>query len=437
MKIREIKAREVLDSRGNPTVEVEVFLENNSKGRAIVPSGASTGKYEAIELRDGDPNRYKGKGVHSVLRNIREEIAPALIGRTAENQFVIDKIMLELDGTYNKGRLGANAILAVSMATAKAAANAYNMPLYRYLGGCFPPVLPTPMLNLINGGKHADNNLDIQEFMIVPAGFNSFAEALRAASEIFHTLKELLKNKKLNTNVGDEGGFAPQLENNASALELLLEAIEKAGYKPGEQIYLALDSAASSFFSEGKYLFDGEKLSAQELSDYYIQLCQKYPIISLEDPLDEEDWEGWSYLTSKLEDKVQIVGDDLFTTNIDRLKKGFETGAANSILIKLNQNGTLTDTLLTMETAWKNGFNTVISHRSGETEDTFIADLAVGSRAGQIKTGSVCRSERTAKYNQLLRIEEELGKEAIYAGLSPFANFQNSQKARKTDKSEE
>ncbi len=425
MKIRELIGREILDSRGNPTVEVEVVLDGGVRGRAAVPSGASTGKYEALELRDKSPDRYKGKGVQLALRNIREEIAPAIIGTEALNQVLIDSILLELDGTNDKSRLGANAMLGVSLACARAAANALNLPLFRYLSGVFPNILPVPLLNLINGGQHADNNLDIQEFMIVPAGRPSFSEALRAASEIFHTLKGLLKESGLNTNVGDEGGFAPQLKDNREALELLLKAIEKAGYKPGEDVFLALDAAASSFYKDGKYSVDGKELSSDEMIEFYSSLCDQYPIISIEDPLDEEDWDGWKNFTQHLGEKIQIVGDDLFVTNVARLSRGIEEKSANAILIKLNQIGTLSETINAVVTAVKNGFNAVISHRSGETEDTFIADLAVATGVGQIKTGSVARSERVAKYNQLLRIEESLGKVSLFAGVTPYQKFKN------------
>ena len=425
MKIRDIIGREILDSRGNPTVEVEVVLDGGVMGRAAVPSGASTGKYEALELRDNSPERYKGKGVQMALRNIREEIAPALVGQNALEQFTIDSILLEVDGTESKSRLGANAILGVSMACARAAANALNLPLFRYLSGVFPPVLPVPLLNLINGGQHADNNLDIQEFMIVPAGHPSFSEALRAASEIFHTLKALLKERGLNTNVGDEGGFAPQLKSNREALDLLTESIEKAGYKPGEEVFLALDVAASSFYRDGHYSVEEKEFSSEQLIEYFDSLCENYPIISIEDPLDEEDWEGWKEFTAQLGDKIQIVGDDIFVTNVKRLKRGIDENSANAILIKLNQIGTLSETLQAINLALKNRLNAVISHRSGETEDTFIADLAVATGVGQIKTGSVARSERVAKYNQLLRIEESLGKSALFAGKNPFVNYKN------------
>ena len=419
-EIVEVRAREVLDSRGNPTVEAEVVLDDGSIGRAIVPSGASTGKFEALELRDGDTSRYKGKGVLKAVKNITDVIAPKIIGMNAFDQVGIDNVMIELDGTENKSRLGANAILAVSMAVARAAAEYLGVPLYRYIGGVSSRVLPVPFMNVINGGKHADNNLDIQEFMIVPAGAPSFKEALRYGAEVFHTLKSILHDRGDSTAVGDEGGFAPSLESNEEAIKLLVEAIEKAGYEPGKDVYIALDCAASSFYKDGKYSVDGKLMTSEELMDYYGNLIEKYPIISIEDPFDEEDWDAFVAFKKKYGDKIQIVGDDLYVTNVKRLSKGIELGATNSILIKLNQIGTLTETLEAIDLAKKNNMTYIISHRSGETEDTFIADLAVGSNSGMIKTGSLSRSERIAKYNRLLRIEEELGNIAVYPGIGAF-----------------
>ncbi|MCD6450546.1 MAG: phosphopyruvate hydratase [Thermotogaceae bacterium] len=419
-EIVNIVAREVLDSRGNPTVEAEVILDDGTLGRAIVPSGASTGKFEALELRDGDKSRYGGKGVLKAVNNINEVIAPKLIGINVFDQALIDKILLELDGTENKSKLGANAILAVSMAVARAAANYADEPLYKYLGGVMARTLPVPFMNVINGGKHADNNLDIQEFMIVPAGAPTFKEALRYGAEVFHTLKKLLHEEGHVTAVGDEGGFAPNLKSNEEAVQVLIKAIENAGYKPGEDVFIALDSAASSFYRDGKYLVDGKEMIADELIEYYVDLVEKYPIISIEDPFDEEDWETFVKFTEKVGDKVQIVGDDIYVTNIKRLKKGIEMKASNSILIKLNQIGSVTETLETIEVAKRASMTYVISHRSGETEDTFIADLAVATNSGMIKTGSLSRSERIAKYNRLLRIEEELGDVAVFPGLEAF-----------------
>ncbi len=419
-EIIDVRAREVLDSRGNPTVEAEVTLDDGTVGRAIVPSGASTGKFEALELRDGDKSRYKGKGVLKAVKNVNEVIAPKLIGVNVFDQVLIDKILLELDGTENKSKLGANAILAVSMATARAGAEYAGEPLYRYLGGVSARVLPVPFMNVINGGKHADNNLDIQEFMIVPAGAPSFREALRYGAEVFHTLKKILHEEGHVTAVGDEGGFAPILKSNEEAIQVLIKAIEEAGYKPGEDVFIALDSAASSFYKDGKYFVDGKEMSADELIDYYVSLVGKYPIISIEDPFDEEDWEAFVKFTEKVGDKVQVVGDDLYVTNVKRLSKGIEMNATNSILIKLNQIGSVTETLHTIDVAKKAGMSYIISHRSGETEDTFIADLAVATGSGMIKTGSLSRSERIAKYNRLLRIEEELGDIALYPGLEAF-----------------
>ncbi|MGJ8454551.1 phosphopyruvate hydratase [Pseudothermotoga sp. U03pept] len=420
-EIIDIRAREVLDSRGNPTVEVEVFLEDGTFASAIVPSGASTGKFEALELRDKG-KRYMGKGVQSAVRNVNETIAPKIIGMNVYDQPVIDRVMIELDGTENKSKLGANAILGVSMAVARAAATSLNLPLYKYLGGPNAKVLPVPFMNVINGGKHADNSLDIQEFMIVPAGAPCFAEALRYGAEVFHSLKKILHDAGHVTSVGDEGGFAPNLSSNEEAIKVLIEAIKAAGYEPGKDIFIALDSAASSFYdSETKtYQIDKTQKTTKQLVEYYVSLVEKYPIISLEDPLDEEDWEGFAQLTAKIGNRVQIVGDDIYVTNINRLKKGVKEKASNSILIKLNQIGTVTETLDTIEYAKEHGMTCVISHRSGETEDTFIADLAIATNCGMIKTGSLSRSERIAKYNRLLRIEEELGTAPQYKGVEAF-----------------
>ena len=415
--IEDIVAREILDSRGRPTVEAEVHLSSGACGLAQVPSGASTGTFEAHELRDEDKNRYGGKGVLTAVRNVREKIAPALIDLDALDQATVDYEMIKRDGSTNKKNLGANAILAVSLATAKAAADELQIPLYRYLGGPLSNVLPVPMMNVINGGEHADNNVDFQEFMIMPVGADSFAEALRWGAEVFATLGKVLKDKGLlSGGVGDEGGYAPNLGSNEEALEILMVAIEKAGYKPGEQIALAMDVAASEFYKDGEYVYDGKGHSPTEFVEYLAQLVNKYPIVSIEDGLDEEDWEHWKLLTDKIGSKVQLVGDDLFVTNPTRLQKGIDNGTGNAVLIKLNQIGTLTETLETIALATRSGYRSVISHRSGETEDTTIADLAVATRAGQIKTGSLCRSERVAKYNRLLRIEEELGDRAVYAG---------------------
>ncbi len=421
--IMDIWAREVLDSRGNPTVEVEVTLESGDMGRAIVPSGASTGKNEALELRDKD-SRYLGKGVLQAVNNVNDEIAPNIVGMDALNQAEIDYALIELDATDNKSRLGANAILGVSMAVARAAANYLRIPLYRYIGGLNATLLPVPMLNVLNGGKHADNNVDIQEFMIVPTGAATFADAIRMSSEVYHTLKKVLAESGHFTGVGDEGGFAPNLGSNEEAIQLLLKAIEKAGYVPGEHFYLAIDSAASEFYIDGKYDLKGEGkvLEAAELVELYKSWANKYPIISLEDGMAEDDWEGWKLLTNELGGKIQLVGDDVFVTNPEIFARGIEEGIANSILIKLNQIGTVTETLTTVNMALANGYTYVISHRSGETEDTFIADFAVATSAGMIKTGAPARSERVAKYNQLLRIEEELDEIGVYAGISAF-NF--------------
>lgn len=417
-----VKAREILDSRGNPTVEVDVVLESGVMGRAAVPSGASTGKKEALELRDTDkPSRYMGRGVQTAVKNVNEIISHKLVGMDATRQVEIDNLLINLDRTSNKGKLGANAILGVSLAAAKAAANALCLPLYRYIGGTNARVLPVPMMNILNGGKHADNNLDIQEFMIMPIKAESFAEALRMGTEVFHNLRSVLKSRGYNTNVGDEGGFAPNLKTNEEALDLLLEAIKKAGYTAGKDVYLALDSAASEFYKDGKYVLraeGGAKKSSDELIALYSNLLDKYPICSIEDGLSEEDWDGWKKLTKNLGNKIQLVGDDIFVTNTKILEKGIEQGVANSILIKVNQIGTLTETLNAIELARTNGYTTVISHRSGETEDTSIADIAVATNAGQIKTGSLSRTDRICKYNQLLRIEEELSNNAIYGGKS-------------------
>lgn len=416
--IEDIFAREVLDSRGNPTVEVEVSLEDGSFGRAIVPSGASTGAYEAVELRDGDKNRFLGKGVQKAVDNVNEIIAPELIGWDAYDQTGIDKMMIELDGTPNKQKLGANALLAVSLAVAKAAAASVGLPLYRYIGGVNGKTLPVPMMNILNGGEHADNNVDIQEFMVMPFGAKNFREGLRMGTEVFHNLKAVLKEMKLSTSVGDEGGFAPDLKNNEEAIKVIITAIERAGYKPGADVKIALDVAASEFFDEktGLYNMEGEgvKKTAEEMIAYYEGLIERYPLFSIEDGLAEDDWEGWKLMTDRLGDKVQLVGDDLFVTNTEKLAKGIELGVANSILIKVNQIGTLTETLDAIEMAKVAGYTSVISHRSGETEDVTIADLAVAVNAGQIKTGAPSRTDRVAKYNQLLRIEEELYESAGY-----------------------
>jgi enolase len=410
-----VVAREVLDSRGTPTVEAEVLLEGGASGRAIVPSGASTGAHEAHELRDGG-SRYFGKGVTQAVNNIEERIAPALCGLSALDQSAVDGAMAELDGSDNKSSLGANAVLAVSLATARAAANGVGLPLYRYLGGPLANLLPVPLMNVINGGAHASNNMDFQEFMLVPHGASSFREALRMGAEVFHTLKGLLSSQGLSTAVGDEGGFAPDLASNDAAGELLIQAIEKAGYRPGDQISLALDVASTEFYKDGRYSFGGGSYSSAEMVDQLAQLASRFPIVSIEDGLAEDDWEGWALLTERLGKTVQLVGDDLFVTNTSRLQRGIDLGIANSILIKVNQIGSLTETLQAIDLAGRAGYTSVISHRSGETEDTTIADLAVATRAGQIKTGSLSRSDRVAKYNQLLRIEDELGSQAIYAG---------------------
>ena len=420
-----IKAREILDSRGNPTLEVEVELANNITGRAAVPSGASTGKYEAVELRDGDSSRFNGQGVLKAIANVNEHITPAIIGMPATEQAAIDHKLIELDGTTNKSRLGANAILGVSLAVAKAAANLLDMPLYRYLGGVATYILPVPMMNILNGGKHAADATDFQEFMVVPAGAGSFHHALQMGTEVYHCLKKILQDKGLNTNVGDEGGFAPSLSSNQGAIEAVLAAIEKAGYQPGKDCFIALDPAASEFYKDGQYILnrEGASLSSREMVDYYAGWVSSYPIISIEDGMAEDDWDGWQLLTEKLGSKIQLVGDDLYVTSVDRLSKGISLKASNSILIKLNQVGTLTETIAAIQMAQQTGWTAIVSHRSGETEDTTIADLAVGLNTGQIKTGAPCRSERTAKYNRLLRIEEELGNSASFNGMQAFCNL--------------
>lgn len=420
-EIVDIRAREILDSRGNPTVEVEVYTEEGAMGRAAVPSGASTGRYEAVELRDNDQDRYLGKGVLTACRNIEEVLADELLGVDVFEQRYIDNLMCELDGTPNKSKLGANAILGVSLAVAKAAAEEAGMPLYRYLGGVNAHVMPVPMMNILNGGSHADNSIDFQEFMIMPVGSDQFSEALRMGVEVFHHLKKVLKNKGYSTNVGDEGGFAPNIKSNHEAIEIVLKAIESAGFKPGEDIMIAMDAAASEFYDEetGLYHFkksSGEKLSGADMVGYWAEWCSKYPILSIEDGLAEDDWDNWKALTQKLGNKIQLVGDDLFVTNTLRLQRGIDLGAANSILIKVNQIGSLTETIDAVSLATRNAMTSVMSHRSGETEDTTIADLAVALNTGQIKTGSASRSDRIAKYNQLLRIEEELGESAVYPG---------------------
>ncbi|MGP0127846.1 MAG: phosphopyruvate hydratase [cyanobacterium endosymbiont of Rhopalodia musculus] len=420
--IEAITAREILDSRGRPTIEAEVFLETGAFGIAQVPSGASTGSFEAHELRDDDPNRYGGKGVLNAVRNVKEKIAPQLLNTNAFDQTSVDQKMIDRDGSSNKKELGANAILSVSLATAKAAAAELQIPLYRYLGGPLANVIPIPMMNVLNGGSHADNNVDFQEFMVMPIGADSFKEGLRWGAEVFATLRKVLKERNLLSGVGDEGGYAPDLQSNQEALDLLIEAIERAGYKPGEQMALAMDVASNEFYKDGQYIYDGSAHSSQEFIKYLAKLVDQYPIISIEDGLQEEDWDNWKLYTESLGSRIQLVGDDLFVTNPTRLQKGIDMGVANSILIKLNQIGTLTETLETIALATRKQYSSVISHRSGETSDTTIADLAVATRAGQIKTGSLCRSERVAKYNRLLRIEEELGDRALYApkvGLGP------------------
>ncbi|WP_446667034.1 phosphopyruvate hydratase [Flexivirga sp. B27] len=416
-------AREILDSRGNPTVEVEVALDDGTVGRAAVPSGASTGQFEAAERRDGDKKRYGGKGVQDAVDAVGEELAPRVLGYDASEQRLVDQEMISVDGTENKSRVGANAILGVSLAVAQAAADSADLPLFRYVGGPNAHLLPVPMMNILNGGAHADSNVDIQEFMIAPIGAGSFREALRWGAEVYHALKKVLHDRSLSTGLGDEGGFAPNLESNRAALDLILDAIKAAGYTPGKDIALAMDAAASEFYEDGSYVFEGTKKSADEMTAYYADLVASYPLVSIEDPLDEEDWEGWKTLTTELGDKVQIVGDDLFVTNPTRLSRGIEGGNANALLVKVNQIGTLTEALDAVTLAQSNGFRCMMSHRSGETEDTVIADLAVATNCGQIKTGAPARSDRVAKYNQLLRIEEELDDAAVYAGAGAFPRF--------------
>jgi enolase len=416
--IFQVVGRSILDSRGNPTVEVEITTENGLVGRAAVPSGASTGEHEAVELRDGDKARWGGKGVDRAVGNVNGPIADQLIGLDCRDQVGIDKMLIELDGTPNKGRLGANAILGASLAIAKAAAQECEQPLYRYVGGALANVLPVPMMNIMNGGQHADNNVDVQEFMVVPVGASSFAEALRCGAEIYHGLKSVLKARKFATGVGDEGGFAPDLPSNAAALDLICEAVEKSGYKLGTDVMLALDVAASEFYKDGKYHVDGQQWSSDEIVEWYTMLTAKYPLFSIEDGCDQDDWDGWAKLTARLGSKHQIVGDDLFVTNTERLARGIREGVANSILVKVNQIGTLTETLQAVDMAHRARYTSILSHRSGETEDTTIADLAVACRSGQIKTGAPCRTDRIAKFNQLLRIEEQLGAAAKYAGRS-------------------
>ncbi|MHB8867306.1 MAG: phosphopyruvate hydratase [Thermoleophilia bacterium] len=427
--ILDIYGRQILDSRGNPTVEVEVELASGARGRAAVPSGASTGQFEAVELRDGD-TAYGGKGVLRAVTNVNEAIADALVGMDALDQREIDAVLLDLDGTANKSSLGANALLGSSLAVARAAATAVGMPLYTYLGGVNAHQLPIPMMNIINGGEHADNNVDLQEFMCMPVGAPTFSEALRMGAEVFHALKKVLSSRGLNTSVGDEGGFAPDLSSNEEAIKVILEAVEKAGYTPGEEIFIALDPASTEFFDaeRGLYVLKGEgrTLTPEEMAGYYAELCERYPIISIEDGMAEEDWEGWAAITDALGDRIQLVGDDLFVTNVERLSRGIELGVANSILVKVNQIGTLSETLDTMAMAHRAGYTTVVSHRSGETEDSTIADLAVATNAGQIKTGAPSRGERTAKYNQLLRIEDQLGDVAVYPGMRAFTNLRRS-----------
>ncbi|MDO5495504.1 MAG: phosphopyruvate hydratase, partial [bacterium] len=421
--IEAVGAREILDSRGFPTVEVEIMLEDGTVSRAAVPSGASTGAFEANERRDGDKGRYGGKGVSDAVDAVLEEIAPEILGMESTDQRAIDQAMLDLDGTTNKSKLGANAILGVSLAVARASADYAELPLYRYLGGPNAHLLPVPMMNILNGGSHADSNVDIQEFMIAPIGFDSFKEAVRCGSEVYHSLKSVLKGRGLATGLGDEGGFAPNLETNRAALDLILEAIEKAGYTPGEDVALALDVAATEFFRDGAYQMEGRALSTDEILSYYEDLVSNYPLVSIEDPLSEDEWDAWVALTQKVGDRVQLVGDDLFVTNPERLQRGIDMGAANALLVKVNQIGTLTETLDAVDTAHRNGYRSMTSHRSGETEDTTIADLAVATNSGQIKTGAPARSERVAKYNQLLRIEEELEDAAVYAGAKAFPRF--------------
>ena len=427
LTIKSLKAREILDSRGNPTLEVEVGLSDDARGRAKVPSGASTGKHEAVELRDGDQSRFNGLGVLKAVANVNETIAPALIGMPATDQEAIDHRLIELDGSDNKSRLGANAILGASMAAAHAAASGQQIPLYHYLGRAEAYKLPLPMLNILNGGKHAAGSTDFQEFMVVPTGAGSFSQALRMAAEVYHSLKTVLRGQGLNTNVGDEGGFAPSLPSNQRAIELIIIAIEKAGYRPGKDCFIALDPAASEFYQDGHYILsrEGKTLQRQQMVDYYVNLVDSYPIISIEDGMAEDDWDGWQLLAQKLGDKIQLVGDDLYVTSVKRLSRGITLGTSNSILIKLNQVGTITETIAAIAMAQKAGWTAVVSHRSGETEDTTIADLAVGLNTGMIKAGAPCRSERTAKYNRLLRIEDELGASASFAGRQAFYNSNN------------
>ncbi len=420
--IAAVGAREILDSRGNPTVEVEVLLEDGAFGRAAVPSGASTGAFEAVELRDGG-KRYLGKGVQKAVAGVVDKISGAVIGLDADDQRLVDQTMLDLDGTHNKAKLGANAILGVSLATAKAAAESSGLPLFRYVGGPNAHLLPVPMMNIVNGGSHADSNVDVQEFMIAPIGAATFAEALQQGAEVYHALKSVLKKKGLSTGLGDEGGFAPNLDSNRAALDLIAEAVKVAGFALGKDIALAMDVAASEFHDKGKYTFEGKKLKTDQMVDYYADLVANYPIVSIEDPLDEDDWDGWKAMTDSLGSKIQIVGDDLFVTNVERLQRGIDGGQANSMLVKVNQIGSLTETLDAVELAHRAGFRNMMSHRSGETEDTTIADLAVATNCGQIKTGAPARSDRVAKYNQLLRIEDELGDAARYAGRGAFPRF--------------
>ncbi|MBB1482414.1 phosphopyruvate hydratase [Tessaracoccus sp. MC1865] len=419
-----IQAREILDSRGNPTIEVEVELESGAQGRAAVPSGASTGAFEAVELRDGDKGRYGGKGVLTAVKNATEVIGEEILGLDATEQRIVDMAMLELDGTDNKAKLGANAILGVSLAVAHAAAEESGLPLYKYVGGPNAHILPVPMMNILNGGSHADSNVDIQEFMIAPIGAESFAEAVEMGAAVYHSLKAVLKERGLNTGLGDEGGFAPNLDSNRAALDLIVDAIRKAGFEPGSDIALALDVAASEFFEDGSYVFEGEKKTAEQMVDYYAELVDAYPMVSIEDPLNEEDWDGWKLMTERLGSKVQLVGDDLFVTNVTRLQRGIDTDTANALLVKVNQIGSLSETIDAVDLAHRNGFRTMMSHRSGETEDTTIADLAVALGCGQIKSGAPARTDRVAKYNQLLRIEEDLDEAAVYAGRSAFPRFQ-------------
>lgn len=423
--IEEVIGREILDSRGNPTVEVEVILDDGSIGRAAVPSGASTGAHEAVELRDGDKTRYVGKGVLQAVWNVNETIAPKVLGVYPTDQVAIDQLMIDLDGTPNKGNLGANAILGVSLAVAKAAAESSGLQLYRYIGGVAARTLPVPMMNILNGGKHADNTVDLQEFMVMPAGAETFSDALRMGTETFHSLRGVLKERGFSTSVGDEGGFAPNLKTNEEAIEVIIEAIQRAGYTPGVQIFIALDPAATEFYKDGKYVLEGEGVtrSSEQMVDFYESLVNKYPIISIEDGLAEDDWDGWKLMTERLGKRIQLVGDDLFVTNVERLRKGIEMGVTNSILIKVNQIGTLTETLAAIEMAKRAGYTAVVSHRSGETDDSTIADLVVATNAGQIKTGAPSRMDRVAKYNQLLRIEEDLGDTAVFPGMTAFYNI--------------